>query len=210
MRLRTTLRPQRAGMTVLEVVLAISLLAVVTAKIVTALDAATEQNSTETAVTNLEGQARQVLRQIGFAVMGSHPDTLVPNMGPNTPSSSVRYQINLGVADGEVVWSDPEQIALIDASSELYWTDEPDNEEQRRITWSKLVAPYLEGEVPNGMDDNGNGLIDEKGLALSIEGTTVTMRLTLERLLDDGTLVTTTEQTTVACRNLVNGYGATH
>ena len=191
-------------MSLLEAILAVSLLCVVATKVITVLNVATEQNDTDTAKTQLEAQARQVLRQIGFAIMGSSPETLRPNLGPAIPSSSIRYQVNLGVADGQVVMTDPEQIALIEPTQEVYWTDDPDSEDGRRVTWSRLVAPYLEGELPNGMDDNGNGLIDEKGLAFSIEGMNVTMHLTLERVLDDGTLLRDSISTTVACRNLVN------
>ncbi|MEL6431532.1 MAG: hypothetical protein AAFR54_20335, partial [Planctomycetota bacterium] len=191
-------------MTLLEVILAVSLLCVVATKVVTVLNVATEQNDQDTARTQLESEVRQILRQIGFAIMGSSPESLRPNLGSSTPSSRIRYQINLGVADGEVVMTDPEEIALIEPTQEVYWTDSPDAADGRRVTWSRLVAPYLEGELPNGMDDNGNGLIDEKGLAFSIDGVNVTMHLTLERVMNDGSLLRKTYQSTVACRNLFN------
>ena len=196
----------RRGMTVLEVMLAIALLAVVTTKIVGVLNTATENNKLDTARLELETKANHVLRQLGFAIMGSHPDSLVPNVGNGLSSTSVRYQISLGITDGKPVWSAPEEIALLEPTREVFWTDTPEAAEQRRVVWSRLVAPYLEGELPNGVDDNGNGLIDEKGLAISIAGKTVEMHLTLERVMDDGTVLTETVSTKVACRNLVDGW----
>lgn len=44
------------------------------------------------------------------------------------------------------------------------------------------VAELLEGELANGADDNANGLIDERGLCITWDGTRVQVRLTLEKL----------------------------
>ena len=55
------------------------------------------------------------------------------------------------------------------------------------MVWSSLVRPLLEGEIQNGKDDNGNGLIDEQGLTFVIDGRAIRMRLTIGR---DGESVT--------------------
>ena len=55
--------------------------------------------------------------------------------------------------------------------------------------------------MPNGVDDNGNGLIDEQGLAFTIFRNTVTIRLSLLRLSADGQPIEKTVETTVTCRN---------
>jgi len=199
-------RRRTRGLTLIEVTLAAALVAVVAIKVLGTLDAASENSARDTASAELDAQASHVLRQIGFAIMGSHPDTLVPDADAPETTTSVRYQISLGVEDGDPVWGGPEVIALDVEGETVYWTDEPDLQEQRRIVWTRLVSPYLEGEIPNGIDDNGNGLIDERGLAFSIEGINVEINLTLTRELSDGTVLTRTVSNTVACRNLVNGW----
>ncbi|MEM6674574.1 MAG: type II secretion system protein [Planctomycetota bacterium] len=196
----------RSGFTLLEVILAMTLTAIVMIKVTGALRSANETTEADLDRTTLDMQARQVLRQIGFAIMGSHPDSLVPDVRRPHASSDMKFQVSLGLESGEVVWSEPEKIALEEVRRQVYWTDNPEALEERRVVWTSLVAPFLEGEIPNGIDDNGNGLIDEKGLSFTIDGGAVDMSLTLERVRDDGTVITSTVGTVVTCRNLVDGW----
>ena len=69
------------------------------------------------------------------------------------------------------------------------------------MVWSNLVRPFLEGELQNGIDDNGNGLIDEKGLSFVVWKNSVTIRLTLGRQVEGGDWINETVVTTVTCRN---------
>ena len=45
----------------------------------------------------------------------------------------------------------------------------------------KSVREFLEGEIPNGKDDNGNGRVDERGLCFVLEGEILRILLTLEQ-----------------------------
>jgi len=198
-------RSRRAGLTLLETLLGLTLLALVAQKAYTAFKVASEVTTTEMSNALVEDQARKVLRQICYAVMSSHRDSLDPARSAPFDTDDLRYQIHLGVQDGEIVWSPPELISLEEASGQVVWTDDPDAALSRRVVWSNLVAPFLEGELPNGIDDNGNGLIDERGLSFTVDRNAVTIRLTLEREMDDGRTITKTVQTTVTCRNLVGG-----
>ncbi len=77
-----------------------------------------------------------------------------------------------------------------------------------RVVWDGIelchVTPMLEGEEANGMDDNGNGLIDEQGLCFVVDGKTVTVRLTAE---SRGACVPTvqTMETTIALPEFAHG-----
>lgn len=195
---------KQAGFTLLETMMALVLLAIVLAKAHGALSAATEATGKETAEVVLEDQARRVLRQIAFAVMSANRETLLPDVESPLTSENIRFSVNLGIQDGEVVWSDPEKVglALKADANQVYWSQNPGAEAERRVVWTSLVSPWLEGEIPNGMDDNGNGLIDEKGLSFVVDGNSVTIRLTLERVVSDGSVVCKTVETTVTCRNL--------
>lgn len=191
----------RAGFTLLETIMALVLLAIVVMKAHGALSAASETSSRETQETVLEDQATRVLRQIAYAIMGSNRETLIPDTEAPLTAEDLRFQVNLGIQDGQVVWSDPEKVALEAVRSQVYWSRNPDSAEERRVVWTSLVAPYLEGEIPNGMDDNGNGIIDEKGLSFVVYRDCVRIRLTLERVVD-GEVLTKKVETTVTCRNL--------
>ena len=192
----------RSGLTLLELMMAITLLSILMIK---AYDAVSVANDVAGDVSNevvVEDQARRVLRQIAYAVMGANRESLAPDADAPFSTEDLRYQVNLGIQDGEVVWSDPEQIAMNEIDLEVFWKQNPATENERRVVWSQLVSPYLQGEIPNGMDDNGNGLIDEQGLSFTIDRNSVTIRLTLERRTPDGEMTTKTVQTTVTCRNL--------
>ena len=194
----------RGGFTLLELLLAISLLAIVAFKAYNTMDTLSETVAVEDVEAQMEDQARRVLRQIAYEVMGSSRETLKPDAPAPGGTASLRYQVNLGVQDGKVVWGDPEKLALEDEMGQVVWSDNPDTEAERRVVWSNLVAPYLEGEIPDGMDNNGNGLIDEKGLSFVMDGNSVTVRMTLERFDNNGVATTKTVQTTVTCRNWVS------
>jgi hypothetical protein len=116
-------------------------------------------------------------------------------------TNSIRYSFSLGLEDGEVVWSAPEEIRLGDAGGTVEWRENPGAAEERRVVWTTLVSPLLEGEEVNGVDDNGNGLIDEDGLSFVLEGQRIVIRLTLRRPEVDGRTVQQTVEQVVHCRN---------
>ena len=192
----------RGGWTLIEVILALALLGVLTVTGLTTLSSASKATTADTAETLLEDQADVVLERIAKAVMSSSRESLQPAAANPYTTEDIRYQVHLGVEDGEVVWSDPEAIGLEDGDeNSLYWVRNPDEEYDRRVVWTNLVRPYLGGEIPNGMDDNGNGLIDEKGLSFEIDRDAITIRISLEREGSDGEPITTTVETTVTCRH---------
>ena len=192
----------RAGLSILELMMGLTLLSIVFFKAHGALTATNEHERQATREVVLEDQARHVLRQIAFAVMGANRETLIPDAEAPLSVEDLRFQVNLGIQNGEVVWSDPEMVAMDENELRVYWSQNPDTENERRVVWTSLVAPFMEGELPNGMDDNGNGLIDEKGLSFVVDRNAVSIRLTLERLYENGDTVTETVETTVTCRNL--------
>ena len=183
--------------------LGLTLLAIVAVKAHEALSVANDSLEQETREIVLEDQARRVLRRIAFEIMGSNRESLIPASEAPMSTDDMLYQVNLGIQDGEVVWSDPEEVALEEELGKIYWSENPNTEDARRVVWTSLVAPYLEGEIPNGIDDNGNGLIDERGLSFVVDRNSITVRLTLERALEDGETLRQTVETTVTCRNLV-------
>ena len=148
-------RKARAGFTLLEVSLALALMAILLFKGVSIMRTASDTTTTDTTQVVLEDKAQELLERIARAVMGSERETLAPDQEAPNHQDVIQYKVHLGIEDGEVVWSDPEEIGREDTENAIYWSQEAANE--RRVVWTKLVSPYLEGEIPNGMDDNGNG-----------------------------------------------------
>jgi hypothetical protein len=196
--MRSLSRSPRAGWTLIETVLAALLVTGVMTKAAFVVDAALGLASEETASMHCEDQARAVIDRIALAVMGSDRESLLPQIEA-LHSNSIRYSFSLGLEDGEVVWSDPEEIRL--GGSSVEWRENPDAAAERRVVWTTLVSPLLEGETVNGVDDNGNGLIDEDGLSFVLEGQRIRIRLTLRRPEVDGRTVQQTVESIVYCRN---------
>ena len=193
---------RRAGFTVIEVSIAVVLVVIVGIKVALLLDMASAAETEDAAEMVLEDQTHRVLDQIAFAVMGANRETLFPDPESPTHSAEVQYEVSLGVQEGEVVWGDPEQIGLEAGNdARLLWLENPGELEERRVVWCNIVRPFLEGEEQNGVDDNGNGLVDEKGLNFTLQGNMVSIRLSLERTRAGGETITNTVETRVTLRN---------
>lgn len=146
-----------------------------------------------------EKAGRAVLERIALAVQGADQSALLPATLAGFPDDRFSYALQLGVTDGSVVRSAPEEICL--SGTRLEWTENPGTTDARTQAWADLVSPLLEGERLNGIDDNGNGWVDERGLAIELDGARATLRLTVERPGPDGQLVPDTVVAVVARRN---------
>ena len=89
---------------------------------------------------------------------------------------------------------------LIDECEAVLVMDENGPDEQT-IVLAHEIREFLEGETQNGLDDNGNGLVDERGLCFERTGDDLALRLTLESRDREGRLVTRTLETSVYPRN---------
>ena len=181
--------------------MAVGLLGLVTANVTMVLRATSKAYDSDTAMAALEVSAAQTLNRVCLALMGASRDAIDPPVEFPLHTSQVQYEKNLGVADGAPVWSDPETIAHDLQQSRVVWTTNPGEEGSKSVVWGRDVRQLLASEMLNGVDDNGNGLIDETGLTFSMEGERVHIWLTLERLNDAGELVQRKIETCVTCRN---------
>lgn len=193
----------RSGFTLLELLLTLTVLGLVGFRTYGALNTMKESVEEENVEAEVEEQARGVLRKIAYEVMSSDRETLDPDSPAPMGTTRLRYRVSLGVQDGEVVWKAPVELSLEEEQQQVIWAQNPETLAEQRVVWSNLVSPYLAGEIPDGMDNNGNGLIDERGLSFELDGNAVTIRLTLEKIDANGESVTKTVETTVTCRNWV-------
>lgn len=189
-----------AGWTLLELMITLTLLALLSAKVVTVMKMANDAAGDQSMAIHVENQANEILDRIGLAIMGSDRGTLVPSVeGLNY--SGLRYKLSLGTENGVTVWDDTEEIRLAGVGTRIEWRENPDEAEERRLVWTKLASQLLEGEVLNGVDDNGNGLVDEQGLTFVIDRNMVTIRMTLRATSGVGREVIRTVERVVVCRN---------
>lgn len=192
---------QRRGFTLLEALIVTSLVGVVVIKVCLLMRMRSTTQSSEITAMTVEDQARRVMEQIAFALMGADRDRVTPDPESPNYSSEVRFEVRMGVENGEVVWGDPQWMGITDAERQVAWRERPDEPDGRRVVWCNVVRPFLEGELMNGIDDNGNGLVDEKGLTFALEDELVTIRLTLERADESGHSVQRSVEMAVALRN---------
>jgi hypothetical protein len=211
-------RRARAGLTLVELAISMTMLTVILGAVAVATLRGNDAYNTGRTVAELETRAQRMVSQIALELRGARRAGLVPDPLPPFGSSTLDYQVNTGFAGGAIAWSAPLRIALEYSLNEVddgadndsngvadecsvVWRRNPGAANEERVVWGNWVREFLEGETPNGLDDNGNGLVDERGLSFAVTGDTLAIRLTLERLDPDRRLITRTVETAVGLRN---------
>jgi prepilin-type N-terminal cleavage/methylation domain-containing protein len=191
----------QAGFTIVELVFAAAILGLLSLNLAMVLR--TSSSAFETGVFRkvIDDQAELTMDRISLAVMASAEKDLYPiSVAPmNTPR--LDYQICLGFQDGQLVMGDTERIEYVPLNGLVVWSQNPNSTDTRSVVWSSWVPNNLDGELVNGLDDNGNGLIDEQGLSFDSSGGKVNIHLTLERKDSKGVIFKRTLVNTVTCRN---------
>lgn len=193
--------PRRGGFTLVEVLITLALIGLVFGNIFMVMDSSSKAFQAGVSSTDVEFQADRTLDRIALALMASSRDSLSPSAEAPLHSSSLTYETVLGIQDGAVVVGDPQRIEFTVLQGQVVWTENPALPGERSVVWTNWVREYLSGELPNGVDDNGNGLVDEKGLSFTVEGDRVAIRLALERQGQGGKPITIVRETVVTCRN---------
>lgn len=206
-------RRARAGFTLIESLIAFSLLAVLFLAVVQTSSRASDAFEEGSSEHLLSTTTHRCLERIASAIEFSDTSILDAALQSNFGADQVSFRIPSSFEGGVVQWDDY-QILMELEPGEL--SDNLDNDgdglidEQRivqlgpdgsRIVLASGVAELLEGESPNGLDDNDNVLTDETGLSFSANGNVVTIRLTCQRRDEGGRLLTRTAETAVRLRN---------
>jgi prepilin-type N-terminal cleavage/methylation domain-containing protein len=163
---------------------------------------------------NLDAKANALLARIERELVQAGLETLVPA----TPKggSTLSYRLGFGYEEEATLWSSRVRIELrpdetrdgIDNDGD-HFVDEarivlvrnPGTAAQAETSWGGGIRSYLEGEYPNGLDDNGNGLVDERGLSFALEGQAIVVRLSIEGRDTKGHVMVRTVQGAVQPRN---------
>jgi len=209
---------RRSGFTLIEVVLAASLLALMLLSIAITTESAGNAHDAGSARERLDVDAHRALEFVIAELSSARRGALVPEPDPVLVTDTLTYEQSAGWLDDAPQWNDPEQIVfeidvveldngldddgdgLVD-EGRLVWYQNPGTAEERRVVKCHGVRGYLQGETPDGTDENGNGLVDERGLVFTIDGDVLTVQLTLERASPSGELITKTVRGDVRIRN---------
>jgi type II secretory pathway pseudopilin PulG len=197
-----------AAFTLIEAVVALALVALVIGNVYTILWGSSRAISTRSSDYEADVQARRALDRIAMALIGAHASSLYFTTEAPGSQAVLNFQENIGLQDQdhdgvtELALGAPERIARTnDAGGEITWFENPGTADERRVVWVKHVPDFGLGEEVNGLDDNGNGLIDEGGLAFVKEGRSLRIVLSLRRPQLAGGVIERQLETFVTCRN---------
>ena len=212
----------RAGLSLLEVTIALSLAAVV---MLTASSAAIESyDAYKSASVNssTEARVRQAVHRTARVLASSGLDVIFPpNIDDEFGTADLVFQqaIGVDVANQQPLWN-PELMRLVLEYDRGEVDDGVDNDNdglvdectlvllrddggpgEIRVVLCQNVREFLEGEEENGVDDNGNGIRDERGFNIHRSGNILTVRLSVEEPSEQTGTVVRTLTATVRMRN---------
>lgn len=191
-----------SGFTLIEMAVACVLLVVVVGNVYTMLRQSSKSLGSQNATFDVETQARRTMDRIANAIIGAtEQDLQIPVAQPGS-TSFLCYKESLGMQGGAMAKSALQKIAYTNLEGgEVAWFENPGDPNEKRIIFSRNVPPLLQKEISNGVDDNGNGIVDETGLAFVKEGKSITIWLTIRRTFPNGETIEKQLNETVTCRN---------
>ncbi|MDB2576698.1 prepilin-type N-terminal cleavage/methylation domain-containing protein [Planctomycetota bacterium] len=188
----------RGGFTLLEILIALTILALLLSSVGLLASGSKNAFSRGTTVSAMElrtGLTSDVIqRELSLALTGSlSPEiqsgqrvtelTYVRAVGwegettITTAPRTLRFELDPAEANNG---ADDDGDGLIDEGILVLIEDVGLPTERRRIL-ARGLAEYAEGEVFNGVDDNGDGLADESGFAIERMGAALEVTVTLEQ-----------------------------
>lgn len=191
----------RAGFTLVEVTVAATLLVTVLLAFGLTVGSARDQQRVGLTVLNVENEGARLLQRILDALRTADLDTLTPQLATPASSPFVEFEQSLGYEGAVATWSDPQRIELVVDDGQIVWSENPGTADERRLVWASDVTEYLEGEGATLADDNGNGLVDERGLCFAFEENVLVVRLTLQATTTGGDVLLRTFEGRVFPRN---------
>lgn len=216
---RTNARAARAGTSMVEVLLGVTLLALMLGSIGVVSLSSKSAFSRGTSRCSVELRSGIVESDILDELEMAIGDSFTPALAPGVPVATLQYERAMGWDGNDVVRSndrvlrwelepgeannggDDDGDGLVDEGL-LVLVDDFGLPSQTRRILARGVAEYLDGEMPNGVDDNSNGLVDEPGFLVVPRGGTLDVNLTLSAAAADGSeIVERTVRTSVLLRN---------
>lgn len=192
-----------AGFTILELMIALSVVLLVTGGVSQVMQTASGSFKESARSADLQARSSRVLSRLvrELSVTGDGETSLTAQLPAGEAVTELEYQPSLGRDGGVELWGERRRIELVLGAGEqanglddngnglvderdLFLIERSGELDEVSVLLSRGIAELAEGELPNGQDDNGNGLIDEPGFSIVRDGETLTLRLTVERSLE--------------------------
>lgn len=168
-----------SGMTIVEMAISCVVLALVFGSLAMSLSSSRSVFERGSRTMTHEQDSSRVLRQVTDALRGADAASL-PLVPPAPLSAStIDFQTQQGYQGKSWTWSPPRRIGYDAATGTVRRIDDFGLPGQKVTVWADNVPALLEGEIANGADDNGNGLIDEAGFCVTREGNMLVLRVTI-------------------------------
>lgn len=141
-------RGRRAGFTLVEVLLSAVILASILGVVALVQDRGRNAAHSSNAYTDANVKASRAVDRVVRELLPMGGDSATPSPSNALGTDTLTYQLSEGIVGGVVQWSAPRRIEL-------------------------QMAP---GEADNGVDDDGDGLVDERALVLTLDVGTADQR----------------------------------
>lgn len=201
--MRNILRSTRArrGATVVELLVGASVLALTLGSASLLWSGASGAHRDAGDQTRAELQLRRTLDRLAGELTMASRTSLLPAPDAEFGTSELVFQQLLDIQNGSPVLGPLASLRHDVASGELVFTRNLGEADEQRLVLCRRVSRLAEGEQLNGEDDNGNGLRDEAGFNVSLNGEILTLRLTVENPGPDGAPIQRTLETSLRLRN---------
>ena len=182
----------QAGFTVLEAVIAISLIALLLVNVSMLTESASSQQSATNRQLQLDQLCRRAVDRMANELLEASYEHTVPLIEAPASTADISYLTSLGYSDGEEVLSPMENILLDSEAAQILWIENPGELDERQIVLSSNVSQLMLGEEAGNLkDDNENFVVDEAGLALHVDGRIIVIELTLRKIFSEQEFVST-------------------
>jgi len=191
----------RSGFSLVELMIGIAVTGLILGNL--AMVVRTSTTAVESGVfgSNLEDRADRTMDRIALALMSTSAEKLDEVQFAPNHVSAIDYEVVVDVVDGDPFEGVPERIEFDSQGGRIVWKRAPDSPDEMENVWTRWVPGMQEGESFNGVDDNGNGLTDEEGLAFNRDQEQILVRLTLEREDSKKVVYIRSRSRRVTCRN---------
>lgn len=122
----------RAGFTLLEILIALTVVGLVLGNIVMVMRSSSDAHDGETSRATLELQLDQTLDGIVLALMAASSESLEPGASAPAFHDRMEYMQSLGVNNGKLVLGAPERIEMRIDQGEIIWIENPGEVSERR------------------------------------------------------------------------------
>lgn len=212
-------RGSRSGLTLIETVIALSILGLVCGVVGTFQVQSSQRSQSILANDYADTRGRRTLDRVAVELRGVGVNFLVPDPTGDLGASTLLFQKPADVTDaGVVVWGAPTRLTFELEATEIDNDADDDGDgaiDEHRLVLTRDVgtadeiatvictglAEHAAGEIENGLDDNGDGRADERGFFVRRVGDLLTVRLTTLGLVPGRAPVATNQQTSVVLRN---------